>query len=61
MRWEKILVRHFATPAVNPVDYNRVQELASSRARNPERKNAELVPEETSSYAVLDVDDFAER
>ena len=60
MRWEKILVRHFATPAVNPVDYNRVQELASSRARNPERKNAELVPEETSSYAVLDVDDFAE-
>ena len=49
----------FAIPAVNPVDYNRVQELAASRARNPARKNAELVPEETSP-ARLDIDDFGD-
>ena len=59
MRWETVLVRHFAIPAVNPVDYNRVQELAASRARNPARKNAELVPEETSP-ARLDIDDFGD-
>ena len=59
MRWETVLVRHFAIPAVNPVDYNRVQELAASRARNPARKNAELVPEETSPVR-LDIDDFGD-
>lgn len=56
LRWEKVLTRHYALPAVNPAEYNDVQRLAASRSRNPNNRNAVLIPEEGPGSA----DDFAD-
>lgn len=44
MRWEDILIRHRAKAAVDVDDYNRVQEMISSRIRDPSKKNPKLIP-----------------
>ncbi len=45
LRWDGVLVRHYATAAVNPLEYNEVQLKAAARTKNPTRRNPELIPE----------------
>ena len=59
LRWEKVLVRHYATPAVNVEEYNRVQELSESRSRNPGRRKLDLLPVQNVPM-LIDADDFSE-
>jgi DNA invertase Pin-like site-specific DNA recombinase len=44
MRWGKVLIRHFAQTAVSPDDFNRTQELISSKIRDPKKKKELKVP-----------------
>ncbi len=45
MRWDGILIRHFAGTAVDPEEYNEVQSLIAARVRDPARRRVETVPE----------------
>ena len=57
LRWDGVLVRHYATPAVNPLEYNEVQRKAASRSKNPSRRKIELIPEGGRGGGM---DDFAD-
>jgi DNA invertase Pin-like site-specific DNA recombinase len=46
MRWDEILVKHFATAAVSPEQFNEVQKLMVSRVKDPKKKGIKLVPED---------------
>jgi len=46
MRWDGVLIRHFAEAAVVPTDFNRVQSIMSSRSRNGGKANILLVPDD---------------
>ncbi|MCQ2079063.1 MAG: recombinase family protein [archaeon] len=56
LRWDGILSRHYASAAVNVMEYNDVQRLAASRSKNPERRAAELI----DGSGALAVDDFSD-
>lgn len=58
LRWDGVLVRHYATAVVNLVEYNEVQQKAASRTRNPTRRNVELIPEGGKGQDGMD--DFAD-
>jgi DNA invertase Pin-like site-specific DNA recombinase len=46
MRWDDIMVKHFASTAVTPEKFNKVQELMASRVKDPKKKGVKLVPED---------------
>jgi len=46
MRWDEVLIKHFAQTAVSSDEYNRVQELISSKIKDPKERNIRKVPEE---------------
>ena len=46
MRWGEVLIKHFAQTAVSSDEYNHVQELISSRIKDPKERNTRKVPEE---------------
>jgi len=46
MRWDGILVRHFAQNAVSSDDYNRTQDMICSRIRDPKEKKDRKIPED---------------
>jgi DNA invertase Pin-like site-specific DNA recombinase len=46
MRWDGVYVKHFAQTAVSPCDFNIVQDIFSSRIRDPKKRNVKKVPEE---------------
>lgn len=58
LRWDSVLVRHYATAAVNPLFYNEIQEKAVSRSKNPLKRNANLIPEERLDPS--EMDDFSD-
>lgn len=44
MRWEELLIRHEGGVAVDPEDFNRIQEGIASRVRDPAKRHPILVP-----------------
>jgi DNA invertase Pin-like site-specific DNA recombinase len=46
MRWDDVLVKHFAQTAVSPGDFNRTQDLISSKIRDPLKRNVKKIPED---------------
>ncbi|MDR1404290.1 MAG: recombinase family protein [Candidatus Methanoplasma sp.] len=46
MRWDDILVRHFAGIAISPEEYNRVQTMIASRIKDPKKRNIRKVPDD---------------
>ena len=46
MRWDKVLVRHFAQEAVSTDEFNRVQDMISSKIRDPKKRKDRKIPEE---------------
>jgi DNA invertase Pin-like site-specific DNA recombinase len=46
MRWDDVLVKHFAQTAVSPQDYNRVQTMINSRIKDPKKRNPKMVPDD---------------
>jgi len=46
MRWDGILVRHFAQTAVSTEEYNSVQDLITSRIRDPKERKDRKIPED---------------
>ena len=44
MRWDGLLIRHDATVAISPEEYNEVQEIMASRVRDPSKRNVDVVP-----------------
>ncbi len=46
MRWDGVLVRHYARTAVNVIDYNRVQQQAAARVKDPRKRVPKLLPED---------------
>ncbi|MCQ2085318.1 MAG: recombinase family protein [archaeon] len=62
LRWDGLVSRHYATPAVNVETFNEVQKKAASRARNPKFRKADLLIEnvETEKMDLISVDDFSD-
>lgn len=46
LRWDGLLVKHYARSAVNQLDYNRAQELSSAKVKNPKKSAPKLLPDE---------------
>lgn len=46
MRWDGLLIKHFAQTAVSSDEYNRVQELVSAKTKDPRKRNIKKVPDE---------------
>ncbi len=46
MRWDDVLVKHFAQTAVSPYEFNAVQELIISKIRDPKKRNIHKIPED---------------
>ncbi|MEA4978110.1 MAG: recombinase family protein [Methanomassiliicoccaceae archaeon] len=44
MRWEDVLIRHEAHTAVSPGLFNKVQEMMSSKVKDPSKRGVLLVP-----------------
>ncbi|MDR0523716.1 MAG: recombinase family protein [Candidatus Methanoplasma sp.] len=44
MRWDGVLVRHFAGSAVSPEGFNSVQEIIASRVKDPKKRRICLLP-----------------
>ena len=44
LRWDDILVKHFASTALSPMEFNRVQELMASRVKDPKKKKVNRIP-----------------
>lgn len=57
LRWDGVLVHHYVTAIINPIEYNEVQRKAASRSKNPSRRKIELIPEGNSQDGM---DDFAD-
>jgi site-specific DNA recombinase len=49
MRWDDVLVRHYAQTAVSPCVYNSVQQVMSSKVRDPAKRSTNLVPDDDFS------------
>jgi DNA invertase Pin-like site-specific DNA recombinase len=47
MRWDNVLVKHFAQTAVSVDEYNCVQDIFSSRIRDPKKNKTEKILDET--------------
>jgi len=47
MRWDDVLVKHFAQTAVSPDDFNRVQDLIASKIRDPRKRKTRKILDET--------------
>ena len=45
MRWDDVLVKHFAQTAVSTEEYNRVQETINAKIRDPKKKMERKIPE----------------
>ncbi|MDD4222225.1 MAG: recombinase family protein [Methanomethylophilus sp.] len=45
LRWDGLLMRHYARPAVNIADYNRVQQMSAAKAKDPKKRQPKLLPE----------------
>lgn len=45
MRWDGVLIRHYAFSAVTPDEFNSVQKLMSSKAKTSKTKETFLVPD----------------
>ncbi len=46
MRWDDVLIRHFAQNAINPQQYNQIQRLMASKVQDEKKKRIVLVPED---------------
>jgi len=46
MRWDEVLVKHFAQIAVNPEEYNSVQNMMSMKVKDPSKRIVKLVPDD---------------
>ena len=46
MRWDKVLVKHFAQTAVSTEEFNRVQDEICSRIRDPKKRKNRKIPDE---------------
>jgi len=46
MRWDDILVKHFAQTVVSPQEFNVVQELMVSRVKDPKKMKINLISDE---------------
>ncbi len=46
MRWDDVLIRHFAQIAINPQQYNIVQKLMASKVQDEKKRSMMLVPED---------------
>jgi DNA invertase Pin-like site-specific DNA recombinase len=46
MRWNTVHIKHFAQTVVSPEDFNLVQDLISSKIRDPKKKTIRKIPEE---------------
>jgi DNA invertase Pin-like site-specific DNA recombinase len=47
MRWDGVPVKHFAQSAISAAEYNNVQDIISIKTRDPKKKNAWKIPEDT--------------
>jgi DNA invertase Pin-like site-specific DNA recombinase len=46
MRWDDVLVRHFAETAISSEEFNLVQDVISSKIRDPRKKIIKKVPDD---------------
>jgi Site-specific recombinases, DNA invertase Pin homologs len=46
MRWDDVLVKHFAQTAVSVLEFNSVQELMASRVKDPKKKKINIFLDE---------------
>ena len=46
MRWDDVLIRHFAQTAISPEEFNSVQDLIASKVRDPKKRITWVVPED---------------
>jgi Site-specific recombinases, DNA invertase Pin homologs len=46
MRWDDILVKHFAQTAVSPQEFNEVQELMVSKVKDPKKRKINRISDE---------------
>jgi len=46
MRWDDVLIRHFAQTAINPQQYNVIQKLMASKVQDEKKRSMMLVPED---------------
>ncbi len=44
MRWEDLLIPHYAKRAVTPEVFNRIQEIMASKVRDPSKRNVRKLP-----------------
>ena len=45
MRWGEVLIKHFAQAAVSAEEFNRTQDLISSKIRDPKKRKKRKVPD----------------
>lgn len=46
MRWDDVLVKHFADTAVSSIEFNDVQELMASKVRDPKKRKMNKIPDD---------------
>jgi DNA invertase Pin-like site-specific DNA recombinase len=46
MRWDDVLVRHFAGTAATPEEFNSVQEMMASRVKDPTKRRILSIPDD---------------
>lgn len=46
MRWDDVLVKHFAQTAVSADEFNRAQDLICSKIRDPRKRNVRKIPDD---------------
>jgi DNA invertase Pin-like site-specific DNA recombinase len=46
MRWDDVLVKHFAQTAASSDEFNRVQDLVATKIRDPKKRSINKIPEE---------------
>ncbi len=47
MRWDGMFLKHHAKTAISPLEFNLLQEMMSSKVRDPSKRNVTLIPLES--------------
>ena len=46
LRWDDVLIKHFASTAISPSEFNSIQELMASRVKDPKKRKINKIPDE---------------